>query len=287
MTVSVLVDFVCILFVSLPISAQVVPPPHALDYEPVPAPILQPIAQPIRHPPPEPDVVKTAPKSEPREIRNFQFVPKAVTIIPIFMGVGADLIVYERLQVGASIGFTPTMYSSTIGTVAANLGGHSSYKDVVEAAFQNNFMWRVNAQFNFKSSTQGWRLGVAFSYLTSSGQADITTVLSSATRNNYSQLTNLLATAGRSTEVSMNSSVLIGEIYTGYSLEVIENLSLTATLGIGKVLNSDILLKTGLPDFESSELGHTLMRNTELELQRIVIEYGLSPTLGLQASYAF
>lgn len=277
-----------VLFVTLPSQAQEADPPIVqeapltLDTPPQPPVPQSPTQQPTIPQPQNPP-----PRVAAKTVRTFSVVPKVITVFPTFAGAGLDLVLREHLQMGLSLGYTPSMYAQAIGETTANLGGRASYQEVTEAAFQNNFMWRGNVQYNFRSSSQGWKLGFAFSHLTSSGKAEIDSVLQAATGNDYSQLISLLKVAGRSTEVDMESTVFIGEIFAGYTWELLTNLGITATLGIGKVLSSDILLETGLPNFEASQFGSSLMRSTEQELERIVIEYGLAPTLGISASYTF
>jgi hypothetical protein len=52
------------------------------------------------------------------------------------------------------------------------------------------------------------------------------------------------------------------------------------------VLDSTVALKTGLSNFEATAAGNNLMRTSESDLRSILIEYGISPTLGFTVSYA-
>lgn len=218
---------------------------------------------------------------------DFQFYPEVKTVVPVFLGFGAGMSYQDHFEIDFAYGLTPKPYYQTIGSVAATLSGNSAYKDVIESAFQNNSLWRIGMKYNFTSSKKGWSLGLAFSRLKSSGKAGIDKVLQAATGQDYTTLKNLLTSAGRSTEVDMDGTLTIGEIQAGYTWELNPHLSLAAALGVGKVLNSDIHLKTGLTAFESTPAGNSLMRSSEDDLESIIDEYGISPTLGINLNYVF
>jgi hypothetical protein len=223
----------------------------------------------------------------PSAERTFHYFPEAVTLFPTVAGIGAGASYREHFQVGVLYGVTPSAYSDAIAGIAADLSGKPSYKDVIQAAFQNNSLWRFSFQYNFISTVKGWRVGVAASTLSSSGNAGIDQVLAAATGGDYTALKTFLIASGRSTTVDMNSSLWMGEVRGGYAWELIDRLSLTAWFGIIKVLSNDVQLKTGLAAFEASAAGSALLRSTESELESIINRYGISPILGLSVAYMF
>lgn len=229
----------------------------------------------------------SADEPESSSSNGFHYFPEVKTIFPIFLGAGLGVSFQEHFELDVLYGVTPKPYYETIGSTAASLGGNPAYKDVIESAFQNNSLWRVGIQYNFSETKRGWHMGVAYSRLTSSGKAGIDSVLAAATGLDYTQLKNALTVAGKSTLVDMNSELNIGEIQAGYNWEIATNVTLAATLGVAKVLSSDVQLKTGLTNFEATNAGKTLMTNSETELESIINEYGVSPTLGLLFSYVF
>ena len=193
----------------------------------------------------------------------------------------------EHFLLDILYGVTPKPYYETIGSTAASLGGNAAYKNVIESAFQNNSLWRVGFTYNFNQTKRGWHVGLAYSRLKASGKAGIDSVLSAATGLDYSQLKNALAAVGKSNQVDMDSFLNIGEIQIGYDWEILTNLTLGTTLGVAKVLSSDVELKTGLTNFEATNAGKTLMASSETELESIVDQYGLTPTIGLAFRYLF
>jgi hypothetical protein len=218
---------------------------------------------------------------------SVRLVPKITSVFPIFIGAGPELIFNERYQIGINYGVTPQPYYSTIGQVAASVGGNPSYKDVIQASFQNNALWRVGFQYNFNTSQAGWCSGLSISRLTSTGKAGIDEVLRAATGKDFTQLKNLLTAAGRSTDVELDGTLIIAEISGGYSWDFMTKASITLTGGVAKVVKTDIRLKTGLPNFEATNLGNSLMRSSEDEIESIVNKYGLFPTVGVGAGYYF
>jgi hypothetical protein len=211
--------------------------------------------------------------------------PKVGTVFPIYLGGGIELTLQSHFQLDLEFGLTPKAYSSAIGSAAVSFGGNSSYKDVVEAAYQNNSLVRFGARYGFQKPMTGWKVGVLGTRLTSSGRAAIDQVLAAATGNSYTNLKTLLLAAGRSTDVDMSATLIIGEIEGSYGWELGHGFYGNASVGIAKVLDSTVALKTGLSNFEATAAGNNLMRTSESDLRSILIEYGISPTLGFTVSY--
>lgn len=225
--------------------------------------------------------------AEDEASKTFEIGPRVATVVPVYVGAGADLTFLSQYQVGLSYGFTPTPYSATIGEVVAQLGGNSAYRDVIKAAFQNNSLIRLDLQYAFTNSHSGWKTGVAISRLTSSGQAGIDNVLRAATGKDYTQLKNLLSALGRSTDVSIEGTLLLAELQVSYVWQLMPQLNMDLAFGVGKVVGSDIRLQSGLPNFEASAAGSSLMRSSESELEKIVVDNGWYPTIGANLSYVF
>jgi len=221
------------------------------------------------------------------ETSSSRFYSKLGTVFPLSAGVGLGYSDGVHWQLEAGVGFTPKPYYETIGTVAADSGGNASYKEVLEAAFQNNSLWGILLQYNLSGPREGWSFGVAASELASTGEAGIDQVLAAATGRDYTQLKNLLVLAHRDPNVDMTSRLLIGEIQAGHAWEWSEHWVGRLSVGVAQVLSSDVHLKTGLPNFEASAAGSNLMRSSESELESIINKYGLSPTVGFSASYFF
>jgi hypothetical protein len=141
--------------------------------------------------------------------------------------------------------------------------------------------------YNFNTPRSGWCSGISISRLISTGKAGIDEVLRAATGNDFTQLKNLLTAAGRSTDVNLDGTLVIGELSGGYSWGFMENASITLTGGVAKILKTEIRLKTGLSNFEATNLGNSLMRSSEDEIESIVNQYGLFPIVGVGAGYYF
>ncbi len=217
---------------------------------------------------------------------NFQFSPKVETYFPVFAGGGVQLRAYDSFEWGLSYGVTPKAYYKVIANAAAHFGDNGSYKEVVEAAFQDNSLWRMNLQYNFSGKT-GWNMGVAGSMLNSNGEAGIDTVLGASTGRNYTTLKNLLIALGRNPNVSMESDLTLAELYAGYTWDLGKSFLGSLTLGVTKVMSADVKVKTGLPNFEASAAGSSLLRSSETDLENIIEENGYSPEIGVKISYDF
>jgi hypothetical protein len=232
------------------------------------------------------DLAESSPSPSSSSARTLTLSPKLGSVFPIFFGGGAEITVKNHYQIDLEGGFTPKPYASAIGSAAASLGGNAAYKDVAEAAFQNNSLVRLGARYCFRDPATGWRVGLFASRLTSSGKAAIDQVLAAATGNTYTNLKTLLTAAGRSTDVDMTATLTIGEFEGSYGWTLGRGFFGNASFGVAKVLDSTVALKTGLTNFEASAAGSSLLRTTESDLRSILIQYGLSPTVGFTVGYA-
>ncbi|MBY0413135.1 MAG: hypothetical protein K2Q18_03170 [Bdellovibrionales bacterium] len=217
---------------------------------------------------------------------NYKFSPTAESTFPLFVGGGLKMSAYEKLDIGISYGVTPKPYYQVIGSASAHFGDDPDYKEIIKAAFQDNSQWRAHWQYNFQGKT-GWNFGTSGAKLESSGKASIDKVLGAINGKDYTQLKNLLTALGKSTDVSMDSDLTIGEIFGGYTWSLGHSFYGQVTLGVAKVLSADVKIKTGLPNYEASANGSALLRSTESDLENIITENGITPTLGLKVSYEF
>jgi hypothetical protein len=218
---------------------------------------------------------------------GFRVSPQIATIFPTFLGVGASLILNENYELNLMYGTTPEPYHETIASVAADLADDQSYEGVINSAFQDNQTLRAAFNYNFKSSREGWNIGLSFSYLSSEGQAGIDDVLSAVTGRDFSGLRTILINRGRDPEVDLDSELTVAELNFGYRWPVSTRLTFGASAGAIKVLSADMKIKTGLPNFEASPAGSSLLRSTESDLEEIVVENGISPVIGVSLSYNF
>lgn len=218
---------------------------------------------------------------------DFSFAPYVETTFPVSASVGGSLIFKDKFSLGAGVGVMPSAYATAIGAVAAHYGSNSGYKDLVESAFQNNSLLRVHGSYFFNTIKSGWSIGMAYDHLNTSGKADIDTVLEATTGNDFTNLKNLLTAAGRSTNVDLSGKIHMLELWLARTSELSKDLSLAFSVGVVKIIATDTEISTGLKNFESSAVGSALLSDTEEELNQILIDYGLSPTIGLSVNYFF
>lgn len=218
---------------------------------------------------------------------GFKFYGAASTVFPVFVGAGLGVIYKNTFDLRLSYGLTPEPYYKVIGEVAASQGDNDAYKDVISAAFKNNSLIKIDTDFYFNSPESGWLVGGSYAILKSNGQAEIDRVLAAANGKDYTTLKNLLNAAGKSTQIDMDSNLNILEIHFGYNWNPYTNLILSTTVGVAKIIESEVSLKTGLPNFEASQIGNNLMRQSESDLEAIIKDYGVSPTLGFNLLYTF
>ncbi len=216
-----------------------------------------------------------------------QVYGKAETVFPLFVGAGVGINIIDSFDLSLMYGLTPEPYYQVIGDAASQYGGNSAYKDVVESAFKNNNLIRAEGNYFFESARTGWLAGGAFSYLTANGKAGIDRVLTAATGKDYSALRQGLILAGKNPEVDIDTKMMIIDIRGGYSWDITHSFIVKASVGVAKVVWSEVSLKSGLAGFEQTAYGNNTMRSAESDIQSIINENGISPTLGVEINYVF
>lgn len=224
----------------------------------------------------------TAHQNSPVEIYG-----KAETIFPLFVGAGVGLNIVDSFDFSVMYGLTPEPYYQVIGEAAAQRGGNAAYKDVIQSSFKNNSVVRAEGDYFFESARKGWLAGGGFSYLSANGTAGIDRVLTAATGKDYSTLRQALILAGKNPEVDIDTKMIILDVRGGYSWDITQDFIVKASVGVAKVVWSEINLKSGLAGFEQTAYGNNTMRTAESDLQSIINENGVSPTLGLELNYIF
>lgn len=216
-----------------------------------------------------------------------QIYGKAETTFPIFVGAGIGINILDTMDLSVMYGLTPEPYSQVIGEAAASFGGNSAYKDVVEAAFKNNNLIRVQGNYFFESAKTGWLAGFGASYLTANGKAGVDRVLTAATGRDFLNLRQALIAAGKNPEVDIDTKMIILDVRGGYSWDITNDFIVKASVGVAKVVWNEVSLKSGLAGFESTAYGNNMMRTAESDVQSILSDNGISPTLGVELNYLF
>lgn len=217
---------------------------------------------------------------------GIEFTPRISTSGPLFLGGGGSMIIKDNYQINLQYGINPKVYYNQIAKVAAHYGENAKYEGVINSAFSNNKILKIDLQYNFNGKT-GWRAGASAYILSASGIAGIDEVLGASTGKDYTTLKNLLRALGRSTDVTLDSDIKVFELYGGYSWDIGKSFYLESFFGVAKVFTSDEHISTGLPNYEASANGSTTLRSTEDDLESIIIDNGLSPTIGLSVNYFF
>ncbi len=213
--------------------------------------------------------------------------PFVTTVVPTALGGGLEVLFGGKWEFGVLYGSTPEPYAQWIGEAANEFGDNSAYGGVIEAAFQDNSLVRIHGAYHFRGTPSGWAIALGVSQLKAKGDAEIDEVLAAATGYDFSALKALLILAGRPTTVELESELILAELSSQYTWVLGSHFLVSAQLGIGKVLSADLEIQTGLPAFENSNAGQKFLSSNESELEDIVIEYGLAPTLGIKVAYEF
>lgn len=213
--------------------------------------------------------------------------PHFETQVPIFAGVGVavnwDQFIDWKLQMGT----TPALYTQMIGTVAAEVGENEAYDDVIQDSLSHNWSIKTDLEVGFSRAPNRWYLGVGATRIETHGTSDIPSVLAAATGEDYSNLVNFLVLAGKSTNVNIEGSLVIVDLTLGRHIPLDENWILKANIGVAKIVSVETEVSTELPNFDASQGGQQLLNQTETDLEEILLEYGLSPLLGVSISYQF
>jgi hypothetical protein len=231
-------------------------------------------------------LISQAQTPPPAHEKTVEFYGKAETTFPLFVGAGVGLNIVDKFDFNLMFGIVPEVYYNVIASQAASYGGNSAYQDVIQSAFQNNWMVRAQGNYYIDTPRAGWFVGGAFSYLQASGKAGTDRVLTAATGRDYSGLRTALLMSGRSAEVDIDSKIMILDARAGYGWDLGSSFTIKGSVGVAKVVSTEVSLKSGLPFYDSG-FGHQQMTNAESDLQSIVTDNGITPTISAEISYTF
>lgn len=234
-------------------------------------------------PPPE-EKGKTAKKNESEDRRNLRFGPSVGTDFPFWVGADLRLMLFDRMGLSAGVGTTPKAYSSLIGQTAASIGGNAAYKPAVEALYSNNSIIRVGLEYRFRGPT-GWALGLNYYRQSSNGDANLADI-AQATNQNFQSLLTLLNSLGRSAVIRGEVTMTMAQIQTSYTWSVF-GCFLKGSLGITKFTDATLKLSSQSSTFDNSASGQATYAEAEKSLRTTLVNYGISPTLGLELMYLF
>ena len=206
------------------------------------------------------------------------------TSVPTFLGLGAGITFGQDHTVYLGLGRIPLAYSSAVGSAAAQLGENDAYRDLTEAALQDNGTLKIGYRYRFAPK---WSAYFHYQGIRGSGEGDIATVLEASTGNEYPNLTNALIDAGRDPSVDLESELHSVELGISYSLPVSENILFQLQGGLLRIYSADVALSTGLSNFDSSALGQATLDQAETDTEAILLEYGWVPTLGAAFQFLF
>jgi hypothetical protein len=215
---------------------------------------------------------------------DIRLSPKVETIIPFYMGASGEVHINNQFELGLGLGFAPSPYVSAVGTVASNLANNPAYTDIIEDSLQNNLIVRATGKMRFY---EHWFVGLAMSRLTVSGTSDLNTVGAVATGLDFSDLSNLLQLSGRSTDMDLAGEAYALDLTLGRNFPLHESAFLQVYAGAIKIVSASVDIASQLPNFDNSAIGADLLRQSEAEVENVLLEYGLSPVLGLSMFFYF
>jgi hypothetical protein len=220
-------------------------------------------------------------------IGSFSVSPKISTSFPVFVGSGVQFGFGQNFAFDVLYGFVPEPYYNTIASVGADIGDEPVYEELINAGFDENAIIKASLLYRLPTASRKWSLGANYYVVDTDGRAEIDEVLSALTGKDYTVLKNLLIAAGRDTKVDLEGKIQILEIQGAYRVLDSPKWSSQITFGIAKVLTAEAEVKTGLKNFEASNAGKQFLKETETELEDIVVENGLTPTIGIDLTYHF
>ncbi len=248
-----------------------------------------------RFPPPEasPQAAPAQPTNPPplptshQDPLEWSFKPFVETQAPFYAGLGGAVVWRNQLDLRLGVGTMPQPYAAIIGETAAYYGENPAYSEAIQDSFENNWALRGQVEYGFSQHPSRWFLAFGATRIQTQGRSDIPTVVQAVTGEDFSNLINLLRLAGRSTDVNIEGHVVLVDLSLGRYFAFDEQWALKINVGVAKVVDAETEMSTELPAFDSSPGGQNLINATESDLEQVLLDYGVSPTLGLSLNYQF
>ena len=229
-----------------------------------------------------PPTASEKPAAEDRRV--FRLGPSVGTDFPFWLGADLRLMFFDRLMLNAGVGSTLNAYSSLMGQTAASVGGNAAYKPVVEALYQSNSIFRVGLEYRFRGPT-GWALGLNYYRQATNGEAKLADI-AQATNQNFQNLLTLLNALGKSSVIRGETTMTMVQVQGSYTWSVLGFL-LRGSLGVIKFTDATLKLSSQSSVFDNSAAGQATYAEAEKSLKATLVNYGVSPTAGLDLMYFF
>jgi hypothetical protein len=217
---------------------------------------------------------------EPADDRTVQPRVGLETVLPVHVGVRAEVEWPHRLRTGTSVGWLPSAYVDTINGVVVGLGGYEdTTAALVQAAIKNSLVWRIDAGWR-PLTRAGLHLDAGYQLVALGGSLSGSEVVEAATGREAPKKTEPLTFETRATLHMIAVDV-------GYEWTVAEHLWIRTTVGGAFTLDAPTALQPAFflpPRF--LEPIEVYADTAATQLSGYMTRYVHTPTLGITVGWA-
>jgi hypothetical protein len=238
-------------------------------------------------------------KAEPAEEIDFQTISQPVESTRrsfhwdvasrnlIFFGTGIEGGATWNSKLRASLGLyaSPGFFASGFGSFSAKLAGKTEYKSIFSSVLSGQVVPMVGATYHLDRD-EGFWIGASLGYSSASGEVTLGD-LEASTGRSYTILKTALTRAGKPQEVTVSSSVIWAEVSGGYLWKIAPRWNVLAGAGVVKSIGASSTFSTQAAGFDVTPGGAALLESGQTDMDRILGQFGLSPTIALAVRYSF
>lgn len=206
---------------------------------------------------------------------------KVETLLPFYLGVGAEMNLRDRSYYGIGFGFLPGFYRSLIGQQMDSVYGKNNHQAFFEEVYQENFT--VNLSYSYKYSDDVF-WGVSYFANHYSGVTSFRS-LQALENKNYTTFNQTLSAYEASDDLNIKGLSHAIALKTSFKLKKSKSLSLFTEFGFLKLFQNtvDITSKTGA--YSTSIQGRSDLETVKKDFNKFYLEPGIIPFFGFSLKF--
>ena len=206
---------------------------------------------------------------------------KIETLLPFYLGVGAEINFRGQSYYGIGFGFLPSFYRPFMGQQMDAVYGKNNHQVFFEDVYQKNFT--VNLSYSYKYSDDVF-FGAAYFLNQYSGVTNFKN-LQVLENKNYANFNQTLAASEASDDLNIMGLSHAIALKTSVQLKKGNSLSLFTEFGVLKIFQNtvDITSKTGA--YSTSIQGRSELDTVKKDFNKFYLEPGIIPFLGFSLKF--
>lgn len=203
------------------------------------------------------------------------------TLLPFYLGAGAEVSFNNRSSYGISLGYIPSFYLPVLGSQLDLAYGGGAHHDFLQGIYKQNFS--MNFNYSYRSGDK-YIFGLSYLITQYSGTTNLTD-LQMAEKKDYSTYIQTLASLESQQNLNISGFTQALILQGQYKILKKKTFSFYGVFGVGKILNNTVEISSEKGTYSSSNVGQTQLTEVKNDLNSFYLDPGVIPFLGLSVKF--